>query len=41
MVLTAGSGQSFVGTSFMVLLRVERRPTVNMINPNAAMGLIG
>ncbi len=32
---------SFVGTSFMVLLRVERRPTVNMINPNAAMGLIG
>ena len=31
----------FVGTSFMVLLRVERRPTVNMINPYAAMGLIG
>ena len=32
---------SLVGTSFIVLLRVDRRSTVNMINPYAAMALIG
>ncbi len=39
--LTWAFAWSFVGTSFMVLLRVDLRPTVNMINPDAAMVLIG